>query len=215
MRAYIFGAKNKTEIIDLEKTAKALEDAKAFVSELSVTGKKILFVGTKPEAREAVAAAAEKAGQPYMTERWIGGTLTNFPQIRKRVERLGELLEKKEKGELDVYTKKERLLFDRELEKLLRDFGGITSLSSLPDALFVVDPRKEAIAVKEASREGIPVIALASSDCDISAVSFPIPGNDAVRKSITLIADAIADAYVGAGERKEGKEAAPAEEKKK
>jgi small subunit ribosomal protein S2 len=142
-----------------------------------------------------VKAAAERANSPYVAGRWIGGTLTNFKNIRKRIDRLEKLMADRESGELEKYTKKERLMISREIEELLGRFGGIVSLKDLPGALYVVDTRHEHTAVKEANQLGIPVIALASSDCDFSQIQYPIPGNDTSVKSVRFVTEEIADAY--------------------
>jgi small subunit ribosomal protein S2 len=194
--SYLYTTKDRTDIFDLEETQKRLDAAKAFVASLSAQGKSILFVGGKHEAVAIVKSAAEKIGQPYVASRWIGGTLTNFKNIRKRIERLERLTADRESGELEKkYTKKEQLLLSREVEGLLFRFGGITKMADLPGALFIVDSRHEKIAVEEANQMRIPVIALSSSDCDFSKVQYPIPGNDTVVKSISLVANEIADAY--------------------
>lgn len=192
---FIFGSKSGVEIFDLEKTKTALESAEAFVKSLAQSGKILLFVGGKSEAREAVKNGAEKLSLPAVFSRWIGGTLTNFANIRARIDKMLDLISKREKGELAKYTKKERLLIDREVTKLEEMFGGLVSLKSLPGAVFVVDPGKEYIAVTEAKKEGIPVVALASSDCDFSKVDYVIPGNDASRQSIAFFVDRIVAAY--------------------
>lgn len=196
-KAFIYGQKNNTEIVDLEKTEGLLQNALDFIASLGKDKKTVLFVASKSEAREIVKRAAETLNMPYVAGRWIGGTITNFDQIKKRVARLEDLISKKEKGELGKYTKKERLLFDREIENLLRFFGGIRNLSKLPDAIFVVDSKKEHIAVAEALRFKIPVVALMGTDCDLKAVNYPIPGNDASRSSIEYFVSKIADAYSG------------------
>jgi small subunit ribosomal protein S2 len=192
---YIFGVKNKVEIFDLEKTGILLEKAKAFVESLAKEGKSILFVGGKSEARNAVKSGALSINMPYVDGRWIGGTLTNFMQIRKRVEKLERLTSEKEKGELAKYTKKERLLIDREIANLERFFTGIVSMKDLPKAVFVVDPKKEITAVKEAQDMGIPVIALAGSDCNIKGLDFPIVGNDSSQTSVQFFVHEITKAY--------------------
>lgn len=200
-KPFILGSKNRVEIVDLEKTADHLAKAQDFVRELAATGKQILFVGTKPEARMFMTQAASSAGMPYVTERWVGGILTNFNEIRKRVARLEDLVSRRDKGELAVYTKKERLLFDREIALLEKKFGGITTLSELPKAIFIVDPRHEKTAVSETLQMNIPIIALASTDCDVGKVAYPIPGNDATSASVSFFASEIARAI---GEAKSG-----------
>ena len=191
---YLFGTKDRTDIFDLEETERRLEAARAFVRSLS--GKSLLFVGGKHEAVEAVKAAAAKAGAPYVAGRWIGGTLTNFKNIRKRIDRLQKLMDERERGELEKYTKRERLLIDREIDELLARFGGLVSMAELPGALFVVDTRHEDTAVREANQLGIPVVGLASSDCDFSLVQYPVPANDTSVKSVRLVCGEIADAYL-------------------
>lgn len=197
-KAFVFGVKNKIEIIDLEKTHEALEKAKAFVASVAAAGKQALFVAGKSEALPAVKAAAEKAGTPFVAGRWIGGTLTNFGQIRKRIEKYENRLKEKEKGDLAKYTKKERLLIDREIAKLEQLFGGIVSMKEKPGVLIVVDPKKEEIAVEEARQTGVPVVAIASTDCDLSLVDYAIPANDASASSIALFLEELARAYAGA-----------------
>ena len=192
---YIFGTKNKVEIFDLEKTEVLLEKAKAFVDSLAKEGKSILFVGGKSEARNAVKAGALSVNMPYVDGRWIGGTLTNFMQIRKRVEKLEKLTTEKEKGELAKYTKKERLLIDREIANLERFFTGVVSMKDLPKAIFIVDPKKEKSAVKEAQDIGIPIIALAGSDCNIKGLDFPVIGNDSSQTSVNFFVQEISKAY--------------------
>lgn len=191
---YLFGTKDRTDIFDLEETKKRLEAAQAFASSVSGAGKMILFVGGKPEASALVEGAAQRAGQPYVAGRWIGGTLTNFKIIRKRIDRLLTLEKERESGELDKYTKLERLMIDREIEELRARFGGLTSLIELPAAMFVVDSRHEFTAVQEANQLKIPVIGLSSSDCDFSKVKFPIPANDTSVRSIRFVVDAMVDA---------------------
>lgn len=188
---FIFGQKNRNDIFDLELTATKLDEAKKAASEVAAKGKSILFVASKNEARIIMRRAADKADEPYVCSRWIGGTLTNYKEIGKRIKRLERLQGDKEKGNLEKYTKKERLLMDREIEDLEATFGGIVSMKELPGALFVVDPRHEDIAVREAFALGIPVIAVANSDCNVSMVAHPIPANDATSKSITFFVNEI------------------------
>lgn len=195
---YIFGVKNKVEIFDLEKTSKTLADAKAFVESLAKEGKSILFVGGKSEARSAIKIGAMSLNMPFVDGRWIGGTLTNFPQIKKRIEKMEKLTIEREKGELAKYTKKERLLIDREIANLERFFSGIVSMKDMPKAIFVIDPKKEKNAVKEARDMNIPVIALLGSDNNIKDVDFPIVGNDASQSSISYFVQEITRAYTSA-----------------
>jgi len=195
MKSLIFGVKNTVEIIDLEKTDEYLSRAKEFVISIAKEGKQILLVGSKHEARDVVKTAAISIDMPYVTNRWIGGTITNFSEIKKRVARLEELTEKREKGELGMYTKKERLLIDREIEDLEKHFGGLLLMKSKPAAIFVVDSGAESIAVKEAVGTGIPIVSLSGSDCNIKGIDYPIPANDASRSSITFFVGEIVAAY--------------------
>ncbi len=205
-KPFIFGVKNRVEIFDLEKTSKSLLAALEYMKSLGAAGAPVLFVGGKGEARVAVKAGASTLGMPFVDGRWIGGTLTNFPQIRKRVLKLEELTAQKEKGELAKYTKRERSLIDKEIENLKRFFEGLIPMKELPKALFVIDSKKEDIAVKEARERGIPVIALCGSDCDISSVDYAIPANDASVASIKFIVQKVADAYrAGKSEKPEAK----------
>ncbi|OGG70466.1 30S ribosomal protein S2 [Candidatus Kaiserbacteria bacterium RIFCSPHIGHO2_12_FULL_53_13] len=192
---YIFGTKDRSDIFDLEETQKRLDAARAFAGSLAASGKQLLFVGGKNEAMSIVKDAALRIGAPYVTGRWIGGTLTNFKNIRKRIDRLEKLMSERDEGILEKYTKKERLLIDREIEELLARFGGLVKMAEVPAALFIVDTRREDTAVQEANQLGIPVIGLASSDCDFSLVQYPIPGNDTSVRSIRLVVDSIALAY--------------------
>lgn len=203
IKQFIFGVKNKVEIFDLEKTEVQLVAAVEFIKKVAASGKQVIFVGSKSEARVAVKEAAERIAQPFVASRWIGGTFTNFDVIRKRVEKLLDLTNQKEKGELNKYTKKERVMIDREIERLNDLFGGITSVAHLPGAIFVVDPKKEHIAVAEAIERKIPVVALAGADCDVSNLTYPIVANDASVASVAFFADKIAEAYA------EGKKLAP------
>jgi small subunit ribosomal protein S2 len=192
---YVFGTKNGTDILDLEKVEPMLAKAKAFVAGLAKEGKTIIFVGDKKEAAMAVKTAAQSLNIPYVDSRWIGGTISNFTQIRKRIERYEKLISDREKGELAKYTKRERMLIDIEIGNLEKMFLGIVSLKKIPDALFVIDPRHEKNAVKEASDLNIPIVAVASSDCDISGITYPIVGNDAAKTSVQFFVDEIAKAY--------------------
>jgi small subunit ribosomal protein S2 len=192
---YIFGVKNKVEIIDLEKTDELLDKALAFIAGLAHEGKQVLFVGGKNEARSSLKIAAESVGMPFVDGRWIGGTLTNFPEIKKRLMKLEDLTNQKEKGELSKYTKKERLMIDREIANLERFFSGISSMKDLPKAMIVVDSKKEIIAVTEAKRMNIPVVSLCGTDCDIADVNYPVVANDSSVSSITFFVNEIARAY--------------------
>ncbi len=194
-KPFIFGVKNKIEIFDLEKTSQSLNKALEFVQDLGSRNAKILFVSGKNEAKSAITLTAESINMPYVAGRFIGGTLTNFPEIRKRVEKLESLVSQKEKGELVKYTKKERLLIDREINRLREFFFGLSVMKNLPAALFVVDSKKESIAVKEAKMMGIPVISLSGTDNNLNEVDFPIPGNDASRTSIEFFLHKIAEGY--------------------
>lgn len=192
---FIFGYKNHSAIIDIEKTAEQLSVATDFVRDLAKARKQILFVGNKPEARLPVERGAKSIDQPFVTLRWIGGTLTNFKEINKRLNLLASWKSKGEKGELAVYTKKERLLISKEVEELEQTFGGITNMTKLPAAIFAIDAKSEAIAIAEARRLKIPVIAVANSDCSIDEISYPLVGNDASGSSITFFVQQIVAAY--------------------
>lgn len=204
IKPFIFGTKNSTDIIDLEKTVASLESAKKFVADLAKEGRTILFVGGKKEASAAVKAGAQAIAMPHVEGRWIGGTITNFSQTRKRIERYEKLVSDREKGELAKYTKRERMLIDKEIASLEKMFLGIVSLKKIPDALFVIDPRREKNAVAEAAHAKIPVVALAGSDCNIYGITHPVVGNDAAKSSIQYFVDEIVAAYrAGAKDRKE------------
>lgn len=194
-KPFIFGTKNKIEIFDLEKTKLSLDKALAFVKELGSKNAPILFVGGKSEAREAIEKGATSLGFPYVAGRWLGGTLTNFPEIRKRVNKLETLLSQKEKGELAKYTKKERLLIDREIERMKIFFTGLSNLKEMPKAIFIVDTKREYSAVAEAQALKIPIISLVGSDCNLTESTYPIPGNDASKASIAYFVDQVVAAY--------------------
>lgn len=194
-KPFIFGVKNNIEIFDLEKTKDSLNSALNFTEELGARNAVILFISGKSEAKAAVTSYAESINMPYVAGRFIGGTLTNYPEIKKRVDKLESWVSQKEKGELVKYTKKERLLIDREIEKLRTFFFGLSVMKRLPDAVFVVDSKKEFIAVKEAKLMGIPVISLCGSDNNLNEVDFPIPGNDSSRTSIDFFIKKIVESY--------------------
>ena len=194
-KPFIFGTKNKTEIFDLEKTSIELTKALTFVEEKGREGAGLLLVGGKSEAREGILKAGKELGMPHVAGRWIGGTLTNYSEIKKRILRLEELTTQRERGELAKYTKKERLLIDREIDNLELYFGGLSSLKALPKLIIIMDPKKEHIAVSEAKRMKIPVVALAGSDTDLHSVDYAIPGNDSSRQTINFILSEITNAY--------------------
>lgn len=191
----IFGAKNTVDIIDLEQTNTFLNKTLEFIKQLGREEKKILFIGTKPEAKKAIEEIAVSLDLPHVSNRWIGGTITNLAEIKKRIARLEELSDKKEKGELDVYTKKEKLVLDDEIRRLSNNFSGIVTMTSIPDAVFVVDPKHEKTAIREARQKEIPIIALAGSDCNIDEVDYFIPANDSSRGSIEFFIGQISKAY--------------------
>jgi small subunit ribosomal protein S2 len=203
MKPYIFGKRNGIYIIDLQKTVGMLKEATEFVEELARRNRNILFVGTKRQAQNVVIEEAERCGQYYVTHRWLGGMLTNFVTIKSSIDRLKEL--EGRLGEDDSpLTKRELLRLERQRDKLLKNLSGIREMRGLPDAVFVVDPKKESIAVAEANKLGIPVIAIVDTNCDPEEIDFVIPGNDDAIRSIRLFTSKIADAYLsGAGHLKE------------
>jgi small subunit ribosomal protein S2 len=199
MKQYIFGKRNGIYILDLQKTVRLAKEATDFVEQLGRDGRRILFVGTKRQAQEAVTEEARRCGQFFMTHRWLGGTLTNFVTLRTSIDKLHEI-ERRLNDPDSHLTKKERLRFDRERERMVKNLDGIRLMQGLPDALFVVDPKNEAIAVSEANKLGIPVIAIVDTNCDPELIDYPIPGNDDAIRSIRLFSAKVADAYLsGAG----------------
>ena len=203
MKQYIFGKRNGIYIIDLQKTLKLFNQVAGFVQQLAAEGKRILFVGTKRQAQEAIAEEARRAGEFSVTNRWLGGTLTNFVTLRTSIQRMKEI-EGRLSDENSPLTKKEKLRLEREREKMTKNLEGIRDMDELPDALFVVDPKKEYIAVSEANKLGIPVIAIVDTNCDPELIDYPIPGNDDAIRAIRLFASRIADAYLaGAGKMEE------------
>ena len=196
MRQYIFAHRNGIHIIDLQQTLHFLERAAAFVEDIAAQGKKIIFVGTKKQAQDTIMSEAERCGAFYINTRWLGGTLTNFTTIQKRIDYLVELEQRKAKGELFSLPKKEQLKLNDQIERLNRYLGGIKEMTEIPGALFVVDVGKEAISVAEAKRVGVPVVALVDTDCDPVEIDYPIPGNDDAIRSIRLVTSHIADAYI-------------------
>ncbi len=193
MKEYIFGERNGIYIIDLQKTLKLFKDASKFVTELCAGGKTILFVGTKRQAQEAVAEEATRAGMPYINQRWLGGLLTNWVTVQKSVKRLQEIDEMATDGRYELLTKKEVIKLERERKHLQANLAGIKTMKRLPDALFIVDSNNEAIAVKEARKLGIPVVAVVDTNCDPTVVDYVIPGNDDALRAIRLFTSKIAD----------------------
>ena len=193
MKEYIFGERNGIYIIDLQKTLKLFKDASKFVVELCGSGKTILFVGTKRQAQDAISEEATRAGMPYINQRWLGGLLTNWVTVQKSVKRLQELDEMAGDGRYDLLTKKEVIRLERERKHLQANLAGIKSMKRLPDALFIVDSNNETIAVKEARKLGIPVVAVVDTNCDPTVVDYVIPGNDDALRAIRLFTSKIAD----------------------
>lgn len=196
MRKYIFGERKGIYIINLQETAKGLDRAYEFVKTLSSEGRNILFVGTKKQAQDAIKEESERCGMYYVNQRWLGGMLTNFSTIKARINYLKELESKKTSGYYDNLNKKEVSSIEKEIEKLTRSLGGIKDMNRLPDAMFVVDPQKEHLAVKEARKLNIPVIAIVDTNCDPDLIDFIIPGNDDAIKSVKLLSSKIADAVM-------------------
>lgn len=196
MKRFIFTERNGIYIIDLQKTVKKIEEAYDFVREIAANNGEILFVGTKKQAQDAIEKEAVKCGMPYINQRWLGGLLTNFKTINKRIERLYKLFEMEENGIFDVLPKKEVAQLLHEREKLEKFLGGIKEMKGMPKALFVVDPKKERIAVKEAHILGIPVIGIVDTNCDPDELDIPIPGNDDAIRAVKLITETIANAVI-------------------
>jgi small subunit ribosomal protein S2 len=197
MKPYIFGARNGIYIIDLQQTVRLFKEAYGFVRDLSAEGGTVLFVGTKKQAQDAIREEAERCGMFYVTNRWLGGMLTNFQTIKQSIARLIKLDETLESEAMsEALTKKEMIQIRRERDKLMASLGGIKNMKKLPDALFVVDPKKEEIAVKEANKLGIPVVAAVDTNCDPDVIDYKIPGNDDAIRAIRLFCTAIADAII-------------------
>ncbi len=214
MKRFLFGLRNNVEVFDLDKTKKKLDEAKEFAKNLGKEGKPILFVGTKPEIKDLLKKYANEADMPYVTERWLGGTLTNFGEIKKRRDYMEDLMSKRDSGELEKYTKKERLQISRKIARLMQYFSGLEKLRTLPSALVAVDTRKESIAVEEAKKTRIPVIGIMNSDCDPDDAAYPIPANDNSVSSVEYFLRAIVEAYKN-GLKERAIEAEKEEEKKK
>jgi len=198
MAEYIFTERNGIYIIDLQKTVKKVEEAYNFIKEVAASGKDILFIGTKKQAQESIESEAIRAGMFYVNQRWLGGMLTNFKTIRKRIERLNELEKMEEDGTFEVLPKKEVINLRAEKEKLQKNLGGIKNMGENPGAIFVVDPRKEKIAIQEAHILGIPIVAIVDTNCDPEEVDYPIPGNDDAIRAVKLLTSKIADAVIEA-----------------
>ena len=217
MKKYIFVERNGIYIIDLQKTVKKLEEAYDFMRQVGQDGGKVLFVGTKKQAQEAIKEEAERSGNYYINQRWLGGTLTNFGTIQKRVARMKQIEKMEEDGTFEVLPKKEVIQLKKEHERLVKFLGGIRDMSAIPDVMFIVDPRKERIAVAEAKKLNIPIIAIVDTNCDPDEIDAIIPGNDDAIRAVKLISETIANAVI---EAKQGEsfqeapeaEAAPAEE---
>lgn len=203
MKRYIFTKRNGIHIIDLQKTLIGLQRAYNFVADVAASGRKIIFVGTKKQAQATIAEEATRCGQLYVTQRWLGGTLTNFVTIRSRLDYLEELLARKEAGDFERLPKKEAKRLEDTLERLLRTLGGLRGMTELPGALFVVDPHREHIAVTEAAKKDIPVVAILDTNCDPDLIQYPIPGNDDAIRGIRLITSKIADAVIEGLNRRE------------
>jgi small subunit ribosomal protein S2 len=196
MKEYIFGERNGIYIIDLQKTLKMFKDASKYVTDLCASGKTVLFVGTKRQAQDAIAEEATRAGMPYINQRWLGGLLTNWVTVQKSVKRLQELDEMATDGRYDLLTKKEVIKLERERKHLQANLAGIKNMKRLPDALFIVDSNNEAIAVKEARKLGIPVVAVVDTNCDPTVVDYVIPGNDDALRAIRLFTSKISDSAI-------------------
>lgn len=198
MAPYIWEARDGIHVFDLAKTAQKLKETCLAVKDLAAKGGEVIFIGTKRQAQAIIKEEAEKAGVSYVNNRWLGGTITNWPEIKKRLEKLKEMEEKKEKGDYDKYTKKENLLIEKEINKLQKLFGGLRSLTDVPEAIFVVDCKREITAIREAKMKKIKIFAVVDSNCDPDSVDFLIPANDDAVRSIKLIVEKLSQA-VGEG----------------
>lgn len=198
MAPYIFTERNGIYIIDLQKTVKKVEEAYRFVKEIVEEGGTVLFVGTKKQGQEAIESEAKRCEMPYVNQRWLGGMLTNYQTIKTRIDRLFELEEMEENGTFDIFPKVEVIKLRHEIERLEKFLGGIKNMNGTPDCLFVVDPKKENIAVQEAHKLGIPVVGIVDTNCDPEQLDFPIPGNDDAIRAVKLIAETIANAVIEA-----------------
>ncbi|HMV65527.1 MAG TPA: 30S ribosomal protein S2 [Myxococcota bacterium] len=196
MKPYIYGSKDGIHVIDLQQTARGLVNASRFVTSTVASGRSVLFVGTKRAARDIVQEEAARCGMFYVNHRWLGGTLTNWITVKKSIERLVKLERARDDGRFELVTKKEALDLHREIEKMQKTLGGIKNMKTLPAVIFIIDPKKEHIAVKEATTLGIPVVGLCDTNCDPSGIDYVIPGNDDAIKSVRLFTAAIADAVI-------------------
>ncbi len=207
MKPYIFGARNGIYIVDLQKTVRQFKAAYQFIQDTVASGEKVLFVGTKKQAQDAIREESERAGQYYVNNRWLGGMLTNFTTIKASIDRLKKIEAMNADGTIAQYTKKEALQIEREREKLEKNLGGIKNMTKLPGAVFIIDPKKEAIAVQEANKLGIPVVAIVDTNCDPDNIDFVIPGNDDAIRAIRLFASKMSEACAeGSQLRKDAKQ---------
>ena len=212
MKKFIFTERNGIYIIDLQKTVKKIEEAYFFVRDVAMEGKPILFVGTKKQAQESIETEAKRCGQYYVSNRWLGGMLTNFKTIKSRINALRDIERMEETGEINLLPKKEVIKLMHEKEKLEKNLGGIRDMPRMPGAIFIVDPRKERIAVQEAHALGIPIVAIVDTNCDPDEIDYPIPGNDDAIRAIKLISATMANAVQEGKQGEDTAEAAPAEE---
>ncbi len=213
MAQYIFTERNGIYIIDLQKTVRKIDEAYMFVRDIALEGKTVLFVGTKKQAQESIESEAKRCGMYYVNNRWLGGTLTNFRTMQTRIKRLNDIDAMEKNGQFDILPKKEVIKLCAEREKLLKNLGGIREMKKLPGALFIVDPRKERIAVQEARILGIPIVAIVDTNCDPDEIDYVIPGNDDAIRAVKLIAGKLADAVLeGKQGEQTSEEAAPAVE---
>ena len=211
MAQYIFTERNGIYIIDLQKTVRKIDEAYMFVRDIAMEGKSLLFVGTKKQAQESIEAEAKRCGMFYVNNRWLGGTLTNFRTMQTRIKRLNDIDAMEKNGQFDVLPKKEVIKLCAEREKLLKNLGGIREMKKLPGALFIVDPRKERIAVAEARTLGIPIVAIVDTNCDPDEIDYVIPGNDDAIRAVKLIAGKLADAVLEGKQGEQTEDEAPAE----
>ncbi|MGB8000271.1 MAG: 30S ribosomal protein S2 [Anaerobacillus sp.] len=211
MKPYIFTERNGIYIIDLQKTVKKVEEAYNFVRDIAQDGGKVLFVGTKKQAQDSVKDEAIRAGQYYINQRWLGGTLTNFETIQKRINRLKSLEKMEEDGTFEVLPKKEVMLLKKEMDRLERFLGGIKDMNGVPDAMFVIDPRKERIAIAEARKLNIPIVAIVDTNCDPDEIDYIIPGNDDAIRAVKLLTAKMADAVIEVSKVEEEAEVEAAE----